>query len=122
MLFRSVHDDTSDADMIRIRSQLVEGMQYTGVVEQFVGSFRPWLQTGDVAVVTVGTAPRIAGIITDVVHGFGETQHGFYTAFTVTSDGTISNPDNPATVASAYIGKLGGAYRQRRLLDYIGNR
>lgn len=118
--YYDVPDDTTDLDMTRISAQLVEGMQYTGIIEQFVGPFRPWLQIGDVAVVTGGTAPRIAGIITDISLEFGES--GFFTRFVVTSGGTISNPDNPATVASSFIGKLGGANRQRRLLDYIGKR
>lgn len=115
--YQTVPDDTTNADMARIRDDLVAGMQYSGITEQFVGPFRPWLQSGDVGVVTGGTTDRVAGIITDIIHQFGES--GFFTQFTITSGGTISNPDNPATVASQYTGKMGGANRQRRLLDYI---
>lgn len=112
-----VPDGTSQSDMERIRDQLVEGLQYSGVTEKFESPFRPWLQTGDVAIVTGGDSPRIVGIITDIQHEFGA--NGFFTSFVVTSGGLISNPDNPAEVATKYTGKLGGANRKRRLLDYI---
>jgi hypothetical protein len=115
--YQDVPDDCSDATMDRLSTQLVEGMQYSGIVEKFDSPFRPWLQIGDVAYVTGGDSPRLAGIITEVQHHFGE--NGYFTSFTVTSGGTISNPDNPLTVASQYVGKLGGANRQRRLLDYL---
>jgi len=115
--YQDVPDDCSNANMDRIATQLVDGMQYSGIVEKFDSPFRPWLQIGDVAYVTGGDSPRLAGIITEIQHSFGES--GYFTSFTVTSGGTISNPDNPETVASKYVGKMGGANRQRRLLDYI---
>lgn len=115
--YQDVPDDCSNANMDRIAAQLVDGMQYSGIVEKFDSPFRPWLQVGDVAYVTGGDSPRLAGIITEVQHQFGES--GYFTSFTVTSGGTISNPDNPETVASQYVGRMGGANRQRRLLDYI---
>ncbi len=115
--YQNVPDATSDTDMDRISTQLVDGMQYSGVVEQFDGPIRPWLQIGDVAYVTGGDSPRVAGIITNIQHSFGDS--GYFTSFSVTSGGTISNPDNPETVMSQYVGRMGGANRQRRLLDYI---
>ena len=108
---------TSQTDMERIRDQLVEELQFCGIIEKFASPFRPWLQVGDVAVVTGGSSPRIVGIITDIQHAFGKD--GFFSHFTVTSGGKISNPDNPVTVATRYAGKLGAANRKRRLLDYI---
>jgi hypothetical protein len=103
--------------MERIRDQLVECMQYTGIIETFEGPFRPWLQIGDVANVTDAGETIILGILTDIKHGWGEK--GFFTTFTVTSGGVISNPDNPATVATKYVNRLGGANRQRRITDYL---
>ena len=114
--YQDVPDTTSQTEMERIRDQLVEGMQYSGVTETFVGLFRPWLQTGDVGVIT-GDDGRLVGIISDIIHQFG--RGGYITQFTVTSGGTISNPDNPETVATRYRGKMGGANRKRRLLDYV---
>ena len=115
--YNDVPDSTSQADMERILAQWVEGLQYSGITEKFESPFRPWLQTGDVAIVTGGDAPRVVGIITDIQHEFGNS--GYFTSFVVTSGGTISNPDNPATVASRYTGQIGGANRKRRLMDYI---
>lgn len=115
--YQDVADDITQATMQAICDQMVEGLQYSGITEKFDSPFRPWLQIGDVASVTGGDTPRLAGIITDIQHQFGES--GFFTQFTVTSGGTISNPDNPATVASKYVGRMGGANRQRRLMDYI---
>ena len=115
--YQDVPDNTLQADMERLAADLSSGLQYSGITETFDGPFRPWLQTGDVAYVTGGTSPRLAGIITDVQHDFGES--GFYTSFTVTSGGEISNPENPETVASKYVGRMGGANRQRRLIDYL---
>jgi len=115
--YQTVPDTTTQADMERILAQLVEGLQYSGVTERFSSPFRPWLQTGDVGLVTGGDSPRLAGIITDIQQQFG--QDGFFTEFTIASGGTISNPDNELTVASKYVGKMGGANRQRRILDFI---
>ena len=115
--YNDVPESTLQADMERILTQLVEGLQYSGITEKFESPFRPWLQTGDVAIVTGGDGPRIVGIITDIQHEFGSS--GYFTSFVVTSGGTISNPDNPAIVASRYIGQIGGANRKRRLMDYI---
>lgn len=115
--YQDVPDSTTQTEMERIRTQLVEGLQYSGITERFESPFRPWLQTGDVAIVEGGDAPRIVGILTDIRHEFGV--EGFFTSFVVTSGGSISNPDNPATVATRYTGKLGGSNRKRRLLDYI---
>lgn len=114
--YHDVHGNTSQATMERIAQQLVDGLQYTGITETFVSPFRPWLQIGDVAVIT-GDGSRIVGIISDIQHRFG--QNGYFTDFTVTSGGTISNPDNPVTVSTRYVGKIGGANRSRRLMDFI---
>ena len=113
--YQKVGDDVTDATMSALCTQLVDGLQYAGITETFDGPFRPWLQIGDVGYVTGDE--RLAGIITEFTHQYGEG--GYFTAFSVTSGGTISNPDNPATVASKYVGRMGGANRQRRLLDYI---
>jgi len=115
--YQDVAETVSQSTMEVVCQQLAEGLQYSGIIETFFSPFRPWLQIGDIARVTGGDAPRLAGIITDIKHQYGES--GFFTTFTVTSGGTISNPDNPETVASKYVGKLGGANRQRRLMDYI---
>ncbi len=114
--YQDVPDDTIQATMERIRDQLVEGMQYSGITETFLSPFRPWLQNGDVATIT-GDGARLVGIISDITHQFG--RNGYWTQFTVTSGGTISNPDNPETVATKYIGSMGGANRKRRILDYL---
>lgn len=114
--YHTVHGNTSDATMERILQQLVDGMQYTGVTETFDSPFRPWLQIGDVAVIS-GVEGRIVGIISNIQHSFGND--GYSTRFTVTSGGTINNPDNPVTVSTRYVGKIGGANRPRRLMDYL---
>lgn len=114
--YQDVPETTTQGEMEAVRDQLIEGLQYMGIVETFSSPFRPWLQPGDVCTIT-GDGARIVGIITDVQHRFG--RRGFYTEFTVTSGGTISNPDNPVTVATRYRGKLGGANRKRRMLDFL---
>lgn len=114
--YHDVHGNTSQATMEQLLQQLVDGMQYTGVTEIFDSPFRPWLQVGDVAVIS-GDGSRVVGIISDIRHQFGKD--GFFTQFTVTSGGTISNPDNPVTVSTRYVGKIGGANRSRRLMDFI---
>jgi len=103
--------------MDTLLANMIEAMQYYGIVESFRGLFRPHLQIGDVAIVTGDTSPRIAGIMTEVKHGFGRA--GFHTDFSVASGGKISDPDNPSTVATKYINRMGGANRQRRMIDYI---
>lgn len=115
--YQDVPDTTDQATMERLRDELIEGMQYSGITEVFDGLFRPWLQTGDVAKVVNGIETRIAGIMSDIEHKWGAK--GFFTSFTVTSGGTISDPDNPITVATKYSGRMGGANRRRRLSDYI---
>lgn len=114
--YQDVPDDTSQADMEAVRDNLVAELQYSGITESFTGLFRPWLQLGDVGVIG-GTDSRLVGIISDIKLRFGRS--GYFTDFSVTSGGTISNPDNPATVATKYRGKMGGANRKRRLLDLL---
>lgn len=115
--YQDVPDNTSDDTINRIRDQLVEGMQYSGIIEIFDVNFRPWLQIGDVAIVTDKGITRIAGIISAITHLFGV--RGFFTNITVTSGGKISDPENPSTVATKYVNHIGGANRQRRLTDYL---
>jgi hypothetical protein len=115
--YQKVPDTTDDATMDSLLSNMIEGLQYYGVVESFGGLFRPHLQIGDVAIVTGDDVPRISGIMTEVKHSFG--RKGFYTDFTVASGGKISDPDNPSTVATKYVNRMGGANRQRRMIDYI---
>jgi hypothetical protein len=115
--YQKVPDSTTDATMDALMTKMVDELQYYGIVETFDGLFRPHLQIGDVAIVTGGEAPRIAGIITEIKHTFGRS--GFRTVFSVASGGTISDPDNPSTVATKYINRMGGANRQRRMIDYI---
>jgi len=115
--YQEVPDITDQTTMERIRDQLVEGMQYSGITETFEGLLRPWLQIGDVAIVTSKGVTRIAGIMSDIKNVFGE--NAWKTTFTVTSGGTISDPDNPSTVATKYSGRMGGANRPRRLTDYL---
>jgi hypothetical protein len=115
--YQKVPDSTDDATMDALLASMIESMQYYGIVESFSGLFRPHLQVGDVAIVTGDDSPRIAGIITEIKHAFGRS--GFHTDFVVASGGKISDPDNPATVATKYINRLGGANRQKRMIDYI---
>ena len=114
--YQDVPDTATQAEMEAVRDQLVEGMQYSGVVEVFDGPIRPWLQIGDVASI-VGADARLVGIISELQHTFG--RRGYRTQLTITSGGTINNPDNPATVATKYRGRMGGANRQRRYLDLL---
>lgn len=115
--WQTVPDGFSDAQMDTLLLNLQDQMQYTGIVETFKGLFRPHLQIGDVAIVTGDINPRIAGVMTEICHSYG--RKGYETEFSVTSGGVISNPDNPSTVATKFINRMGGANRQRRLLDYI---
>lgn len=113
----NVPEETTNALMDSILTELVSTLQYSGIVETVHTLFRPWLQLGDVGVVTEDGVQRLAGIVTSIEHRFGTG--GFFTEFTITSGGEVSNPDNPATIAVKYAGKLGGANREKRLLDYI---
>lgn len=115
--YQDVGDEVEQTVMEQILQQLIDGLQYSGVVETFEAMFSPWLQIGDVASATGGDAPRLVGIMTGIRHSFGES--GFFTQFIAASGGTISNPDNPVTVASKFVGQMGGANRQRRIMDYI---
>ena len=115
--YQNVPDDTEQVDMERIATDLATAMQYSGIVEQFDSPFRPWLQIGDVGWATGGEAARLVGIITAIQHDFGDS--GFYTGFTITSGGEVVNPEDPNTIESRYLGRMGGANRQRRLLDYL---
>ena len=60
---QDVADDISDAQMDALCTQMVDKLQYSGVTEKFDSPFRPWLQVGDIARVTGGLSPRLAGII-----------------------------------------------------------
>lgn len=113
--YQDVPDTTTDAQMSTILSQLTEQLQYSGIVESFTSPIRPWLQVGDIALIS-DLGPRYAGIISEINHTIGKD--GFFTDFTVTSGGVITDPEgeNPA---SSFVGKMGGANRRRRLLDYL---
>jgi hypothetical protein len=113
-----VDDNVSDAQMDAMATTVASELQYMGIVEQVYSPFRPWLQIGDVAKLTGGEDERIVGIISNLKHTFGP-ESGFFTEISVTSGGEISNPDNPAMIASRFAGKLGGANREKRLVDYL---
>lgn len=112
--YQDVPDTTTDEQMTTVAEQMIERMKYTGIVETFYSTIRPWLHTGDIAHIT-DVGPRYPGIITNFTHSIGRA--GFFTSITVASGG-VSDPDelNPT---SAFVGKLGGVNRKRRLLDYL---
>ena len=114
--YLDVPDSASDELMQELLTQKAEQLQYTGIVETFLSTIRPWLQTGDIAL--LADVPRYPGIITSLIHSMGEK--GFTTKITVTSGGVITDPEseNPA---ATYVGRMGGANRQRRILDYINS-
>jgi hypothetical protein len=116
--YQTIPDTATTDQMNAVLIQLVTGLQYNGITEKFDSPFRPWLQVGDVAYITGGDLPRLAGIISQIQHEFGE--NGFFTSFTVISGGEVSNPENPNLISTSYVGRMGGANRQRRLLDFLG--
>lgn len=90
-LYVQVPDGTSLNRIESYANELSERLANVGVVETFVGPFRPQLQPGDQAnIIEVGKVSKMIGIITEVRHRFGTD--GFYTEFTVDSGGVIRQP------------------------------
>jgi len=73
-----------------LATEIAEQLSNSGEVEEFVGPIRPQLMPGDSAEIIDNDGPRLVGIITTVIHNFG--QDGFYTQFTVDSGGKINKP------------------------------
>lgn len=88
-LYVATAEDTPQSELEELAAELASRMSFAGVVETFSGPFRPHLTPGDEAIVT-GVDNHLAGIITTVIHNFGE--EGFTTEFVVDSSGEKGKP------------------------------
>lgn len=86
-LFVEVAEGISLENATSIVNSLAARLENVGKVESFEGPFRPYLLTGDQAVIVDNDGSTNLGLITDIEHSGGED--GFGTSFTVDSGGTI---------------------------------
>jgi hypothetical protein len=87
-LYVAVADGTTVEDCTAYADELAERMSNVGVIESFVGPFRPHIQCGDEAeIINEEGKARLIGLITNVKHNFGKS--GFSTEFTVDSGGQL---------------------------------
>ena len=89
-LYQQCPDGTTSMQVAALATEIAEQLSNSGEVEEFVGPIRPQLMPGDSAEIIDNDGPRLVGIITTVIHNFG--QDGFYTQFTVDSGGKINKP------------------------------
>lgn len=86
-LYVQIAQGTTTAMMNEYAAELAGLLAHGGVVETFVGPFRPQLLPGDNAFIIAGAASKMMGSITTVRHTFGK--QGFMTELTVDSGGAI---------------------------------
>jgi hypothetical protein len=99
-LYVSVPNGILEADCNALAITLASQMALTGVIETFVGPYRPHIQCGDEAeIINTDESRRSIGIITSVKHRFGK--EGLSTEFVVDSGGKIGKDK-----ISDYVGKL----------------
>ncbi len=85
--YHEVPRSTPGAQVDAVADALAVRLASVGVVETFVGPWRPHIVPGDMAQI-VQPPPMLIGMITQVRHRFG--RDGYYTEFTVDSGGTLS--------------------------------
>ena len=95
-----VADNTSQEDMAAYADELAARLGAVGVVETFIGPFRPYIMPGDNARIQAHNT-RLLGGITTVRHQFGKG--GYFTEFTVDSGSKIG-----AERIRDYIDKIAG--------------
>lgn len=87
-LYIAVAAGTTLADCTTYATQLASQLSHVGIIESFVGAFRPHIQPGDSAeIINAEGKSRLLGIITNVNHRFGKG--GYSTDFAVDSGGQI---------------------------------
>lgn len=96
----SLAEGTILSDAEEYADELANLLGSVGIIESFVGPFRPHLQVGDNAQI-IGPNTKLLGIITTVNHKFGK--NGYYTEFVVDSGSTANK-----TRVSDYINKIAG--------------
>lgn len=89
-LYITAPDDTPQEELQDHAEAVAEKMAFAGVMETFKGMFRPHIIPGDEAVIVDDGGTKFVGLITTVIHEFGED--GFFTEFTVDSGGTKGKP------------------------------
>ena len=100
-LYVEIAQGTAALAMEEYAAELAAMLSYVGVIETFVGPFRPQLWPGDSAHIIAGPASKLVGGITTVRHTFGK--RGYFTEFTVDSG------SNQGRVRiSDYIAKISG--------------
>jgi len=88
--YQQVPDGTTSIQAALLATEIADRLSNSGEVEEFVGAIRPHLLPGDSAQIIDEDGPNLLGIITTVIHDFGE--NGCYTQFTVDSGGKINKP------------------------------
>ena len=88
--YQQVPNGTTSISAALLATEIADRLSNSGEVEEFVGAIRPHLLPGDFAQIIDEDGPNLLGIITTVIHEFGE--NGIYTQFTVDSGGKINKP------------------------------
>ena len=86
-LYVNIPNGTKEEDATFHAENIAKQLEYVGKVESFTGAFRPYLLTGDEAVIIDKNGFNNLGLITEVRHRVGK--NGFTTDFTVDSGGRI---------------------------------
>lgn len=98
-LYITAPDDTPEEELEEHAEAVAAKMAYAGISETFRGMFRPHIIPGDEAIITDAGGVHFVGLITTVIHDFGE--EGYFTEFTVDSAG-----EKGKTQLSDLIGKV----------------
>ena len=107
-LYVEAPEDSTQADCQTLAAGIADRLAQVGIIETFIGPFRPQLQPGDAAEITEpGKVARTLGTITRVNHRFG--RDGFFTEFSVDSGGLLGKP----TIAE-YVEKITRRHTIRR--------
>lgn len=102
-LYVPVPENTTQSDAEEYADELAGLLSQVGVVEMFIGPFRPHIVPGDQARILASNGNKLLGIITTVRHMFGKNGQGYATEFVVDSGGRIGKPQ-----IRDYIEKISG--------------
>jgi hypothetical protein len=86
-LYVSLPDGATLTTAQNYANKIRDSLSSVGIVETFVGPFRPQLQPGDIAEIVDATGVNQIGVVTEVRHSFGK--NGYMTEFTSDSGGKL---------------------------------